>query len=72
MVRPVAEGITVTIKGRLFELVWDDDDIDYPSCFVCALRNEVCKTNHDINLTALCIIIVQEPNTYFIEKPVKA
>lgn len=72
MVRPVEEGITVTIKGRLFELVWDDEDPDYPTCFTCALRNEVCKTCHDVNLTALCYIIVEEPNTFFIEKPVKA
>lgn len=72
MVRSVTEGITVTIKGRLFELVWDDDFTTYPSCEKCVLRNEVCKTYRDFNLAALCVILVQEPNTYFIEKTAKA
>lgn len=71
MVRPVTEGITVTILGRLFELVWDDDrTADHP-CDCCVLRDEVCKTYKDVNLMALCIYIVQEPNTFFIEKPIR-
>ena len=72
MERPVSEGITITILGRLFELVWDDDKAANHPCENCALRDEVCKTYKDVNLMALCIYIVQEPNTYFIEKPIRA
>lgn len=72
MVRPVTEGITVTIKGRLFELVWDDDITTYPCCDQCVLLDEVCKTARDVNLMALCVYLVEEPNTFFIEKPIKA
>lgn len=72
MVRPVTEGITVTIQGRLFELVWDDYYLTFAPCDKCVLKDEVCKTSRDVNLMALCTGIVQEPNTYFIEKPVKA
>lgn len=72
MERPVSEGITITIKGRLYELVWDDEEPGYPSCFVCALKDEVCKRCRNVNLTALCVVLVQEPDTYFIEKPTKA
>lgn len=72
MVRPVSEGITVTILGRLFELVWDDDRAASHPCENCELRDEVCKASKDVNLMALCDYIVQEPNTFFIEKPIRA
>ena len=71
MVRPCEEGITVTIKGRLFVLVWDDDFTAYSTCEICALRNEVCKTYRETNLIALCAFLVQEPGTYFVEKNVR-
>jgi hypothetical protein len=71
MVRPVTEGITVTIKGRLFELVWDDENRFYSPCQLCAFTSEVCKDSYAANLIPLCSILVQEPGTYFIEKEVK-
>ena len=68
MVRPVTEGITVTIKGRLFELVWDDENRFYSPCQLCTFDGEVCKDSHSENLIPLCCTLVQEPGTYFIEK----
>lgn len=68
----VKEKISVRIKDRTFDLVWNPDGLGSSACQSCALLGEVCKGTRDLSLLALCATIVEEPETYFIEAERKA
>lgn len=69
MVKQVQEKISVSIRGRVFNLVYDADIDDVSACKRCALLGEVCKGTRDMSLLCLCATIVEEPQTYFVEVP---
>lgn len=67
MVKQVQERISVSIRGRVFKLVYDADVDDVSACKRCALLGEVCKGSRDMSLLCLCATIVEEPATFFME-----
>ncbi len=67
MIKQVREKISVSIKGKLFKLVYDADDNEKSACDRCALLGEVCKGTRDMSLLCLCATIVEEPETFFVE-----
>lgn len=69
MIKQVHERISVSIKGKVFRLVYDADDNELPACHRCALYGEICKASKGFNLLSLCDSIVEEPEAYFVEVP---
>lgn len=67
MVQKVKEQISVSIKGRVFDLVWETDQKNFHACDRCALLGEVCKGSMQSSLLTLCSTIVEEPETWFME-----
>lgn len=67
MIKQVHERISVSIKGKVFKLVYDADYNEFSACDRCALLGEVCKGSIDKSLLCLCSTIVEEPNTFFVE-----
>lgn len=67
MIKQVHERISVTIKGKVFRLVYDADNQGFSACQRCALLGEVCKGSKDMSLLCLCATVVEEPNTFFVE-----
>lgn len=67
MVKQVHERISVSIKGKVFKLVFDADHNELSACQRCALMGEVCKGSRDMSLLCLCASIVEEPETFFVE-----
>lgn len=67
MIKQVHEKISVSIKGKMFKLVYDADDNLLSACQRCALLGEVCKGSGDMSLVCLCGLIVEEPDTFFVE-----
>lgn len=63
----VKEEISVRIKNRTFDLVWNPDELGSSACNQCALLGGVCKGTRDLSLLALCATIVEEPETFFVE-----
>lgn len=69
MIKDVQEKISVSIRGRMFKLVYDAEPSNFSACQRCALMAELCKGTRDTSLLVLCATIVQEPDTYFVEVP---
>lgn len=69
MIKQVHERISVSIKGKMFKLVYDADNHEFSACIRCALYGDVCKGSRDMSLLALCANIVEEPETFFVEAP---
>lgn len=67
MIKQVQERISVSIKGRLFKLVYDAEDNEKSACDRCALLGEVCKGLGNMSILSLCATIVEEPETFFVE-----
>lgn len=67
MIKQVHERISVSIKGKVFKLVYDDDSKEFSACQRCALLGDVCKGSRDMSLLCLCANIVEEPETFFVE-----
>lgn len=67
MIKQVHERISVSINGKVFRLVYDADHSELSACQRCALMGNVCKGSKDMSLLCLCAIIVEEPETYFVE-----
>lgn len=70
MIKQVQERISVSIKGKMFKLVYDADYNEKSACDRCALLGEVCKGTRDMSLLCLCATIVEEPETFFVESSV--
>lgn len=68
MVKQVESGTVLIIKGRTFELVWDDSDTDIIPCNQCALCNDLCGRSGSRTLVELCGVAQAEPRTYFRER----
>lgn len=71
MVQKIKEQISVSIKGRVFDLVCETDHGGLHACDQCALLGEVCKGTIQSSLLALCSTIVEEPETWFVESTSK-
>lgn len=69
MIKQVQEEISVSIKGKVFKLVYDADSDVLSACDRCALLGDVCRGSIDKSLLCLCATIVEEPNTFFVEVP---
>lgn len=69
MIKQVRSRINVSIRDRVFKLVYDAADNELSACQRCALMGDVCKGSRDMNLLALCACIVEEPDTFFVEVP---
>ena len=67
MINQVHERISVSIKGKVFKLVYDADHSEWSACQRCALMGDVCKGSRDMSLLCLCASIVEEPETFFVE-----
>lgn len=67
MIKQVQERISVSIKGKVFKLVYDADHSELSACQRCALMGDVCKGSRDMSLLCLCATIVEEPETFFVE-----
>lgn len=59
----------MSIKGKVFKLVYDADNNDSSACDRCALLGEVCRGSIDMSLLNLCATIVEEPGSFFVESP---
>lgn len=68
MIMNVEEHVSLDINGRHFDLVWEGPDFEGHACYKCALLGNVCKASRNDSLLALCCHLVQEPETYFIER----
>lgn len=72
MIKEVSTKIRLTIKDRVFVLVWDDEKNSPAPCLRCALMEDICKKEPHYTLLQVCDHLVEEPNTFFIEdKPVE-
>lgn len=69
MFKQVQEQISVSIRGKVFRLVYDADSDELSACGRCALLGLVCKGTRDMSLLCLCCTIVEEPSTFFMEVP---
>lgn len=67
MIKEVSTKIRLTIKDRVFVLMWDDEKNSPAPCLRCALMEDVCKKEPRYSLLQLCDYLVEEPNTFFIE-----
>ena len=67
MIKQVQERISVSIKGKVFKLVYDAEHSVLSACQRCALMGDVCKGSRDMSLLCLCATIVEEPETFFVE-----
>lgn len=69
MIKQVEEKISVSIRGRVFRLVYNADLDELSACDQCALLGNVCKGTKDMSLLGLCCTIVEEPAAFFVEVP---
>lgn len=69
MIKQVHERISVSIRGKVFRLVYDSADNELSACQRCALKGEICKGTRDMNLLCFCAYIVEEPESFFVEVP---
>lgn len=67
MIKEVLEKTRLTIKDRVFVLVWDDEKNSPAPCLRCALMDDICRKEPRYSLLQLCEYSVEEPNTFFIE-----
>lgn len=67
MIKQVHERISVSIKGKVFNLVYDAEPSGFSACQRCALKGEICNGTRDMSLVGLCASIVEEPDTFFVE-----
>lgn len=67
MIKEVSAKIRLTIKDRVFALVWDDEKTSPASCLRCALLKDICSKEPRYSLLLLCNDIVEEANTFFVE-----
>lgn len=67
MIKEVSAKIRLSIKGRTFVLVWDDEKFSPAPCLRCALMEANCIKNPSYSLLQICDFLVEEPNTFFIE-----
>lgn len=67
MIKEVSAKIRLTVKDRIFVLVWDDEKNSPAPCLRCALLEDVCRKEPRYSLLHLCNHLVSEPNTFFIE-----
>lgn len=67
MIKEVSSKIRLTIKDRVFVLVWDDEKNSPAPCLRCALMEHVCKKEPRYSLLQICDFLPEEPNTFFIE-----
>lgn len=67
MIKQVREQISVSIRGRVFKLVYDAEPSRFSACDRCALLGEVCRGSIDMSLLGLCATIVEETETFFVE-----
>lgn len=67
MIKQVHERISVSIRGRVFKLVYDAEPNAFSACQRCALLDVICKGSRDMSLLGLCASIVEEPETFFVE-----
>lgn len=67
MIKQVHERISVSIKGRVFNLVYDTEPRCFSACQRCALMGDVCKGSRDMSLLYFCASIVKETETFFVE-----
>lgn len=67
MIQIVPSKTQLSIMGRSFELVWDDDKGFYSTCERCALLGLICSKEPKYSLLALCATMQAVPNTYFVE-----
>lgn len=70
MIKQVHERISVSIKGKVFKLVYDAGHNELSACDQCALMGEVCRGSIDKSLLCLCATIVEEPKAFFVESPI--
>lgn len=70
MIKQVHERISVSIKGKMFNLVFDTEPSGFSACQRCALMGDVCKGSRDMSLLCLCATIVEEPETFFVESSI--
>lgn len=67
MIKEVSAKIRLTIKDRVFVLMWDDEKNSPAPCLRCALMEVVCKKEPRYSLLQICDFLPEEPNTFFIE-----
>ena len=67
MIKEVSSKIRLTIKDRVFVLVWDDEKNSPAPCLRCALLEDVCRKEPKYSLLNVCNHMVEEQNTFFIE-----
>ena len=67
MIKVVSSKTKLSMKGRSFELMWEDGICDPSPCEHCALFREACTPDTDYSLQFLCDTLQAEPNTFFIE-----
>ena len=68
MIKEVSAKIRLTIKDRVFVLVWDDEKCSPAPCLRCALWENICKQEPHYSLLMICDYIVEEQNTFFVEQ----
>lgn len=68
MIKEVSSKTRLTIKDRVFVLVWDDEKYSPAPCLRCALMEPVCRKEPHYSLLQLCDFLTEEPNTFFIEE----
>lgn len=68
MEKKVESGTALIIKGRTFELVWENETEGFNPCHHCALYKEICVPRRGSTLVDLCDSMQAEPNTYFVER----
>lgn len=67
MIKEVLAKIRLTIKDRVFVLVWDDEKTSPAPCLRCALMKDICSKEPRYSLLQVCDYYVEESNTFFIE-----
>lgn len=67
MIKEVLAKIRLTIKDRVFVLVWDDEKTSPAPCLRCALMEDICSKEPRYSLLQVCDYYVEESNTFFIE-----
>lgn len=67
MIKEVSAKTRLTIKDRVFVLVWDDEKKSPAPCLRCALYEGVCREEPHFSLLQLCYYLTEEENTFFIE-----
>lgn len=67
MIKEVSAKIRLSIKGRNFVLVWDDEKASPAPCLRCALWRDICRKEPCYTLVEVCNHLTEEPNTFFVE-----